>query len=73
MYDRNYILSKYFKIYAVCVFVYIYIINIHNTLNIYNIFCQQKTKTFILDAINSLTALLKMSPKSQKNSITEKN
>ncbi len=40
-----------FKIYTVCMRIYMYIINIHST-HIYYV-----NKTFILDAINSLTAL----------------
>ncbi len=42
-----------FKIYTACVCIYIYIINIHKT----HTYIMQ-TKTFILDAINRLTALI---------------
>ncbi len=42
-----------FKIYTVCVCIYMYIINEHST-HTYIMY----VKTFILDAINSLTALL---------------
>ncbi len=41
-----------FKIYTVCVCIYIYIINIDSTHTYI-----MSTKTFILDAINLLTAL----------------